>query len=284
MNPIAIVTDSAACIPRALQRELNIHVIPFELVWDGVVYRNGEMLTPTEFYRRFRTARTFPTTSQPPLGAFTSLYARLWRDYAGIVSIHVASEMTGTVRTARLAADQLLSERAAPIVVLDSRTATIAQGFVVIAAGRAAARGASLQEVVDAAERVTPRVDFFATLKTLEHVHRGGRLGEAAILLGNQLKITPILNLKNGKVSVVGVTRAWKPALERIVELTIERAQNLPRVRASVFHADALADAEWLSDQLAARLTFEEFYITEFSTVMGAHTGPDVVGVAFYGE
>jgi DegV family protein with EDD domain len=242
------------------------------------------MLTPTEFYRRFRTAHTYPTTSQPPLGAFTALYTRLLRDCAGIVSIHVASEMTGTVRTARLAAEQMSREPAAPIVVLNSRTATIAQGFVVLAAARAAARGAALQEVVDAAERVARHVDFFATLKTLEHVHRGGRLGEAAILLGNHLKIAPILNLKNGKVSVVGMTRAWKHSLERIVELTIERAQNLVRVRASVFHADALADAEWLRDRLSARIQFVEFYITEFSVVMGAHTGPDVVGVAFYGE
>jgi DegV family protein with EDD domain len=280
MPKIAVVTDSAACIPAALREELDIYQVPFELVWDGVVYRDGETLTSTEFYRRFRESKTYPTTSQPPLGAFAALYARLTQEYDGIVSIHVSADMTGTVNTARLAAEQ---GDGAPIRVLDSRTATMAEGFVVLAAARAAKTGATLDEVVRAAEQVMRKVDFFATLKTLEHIRRGGRLGEAAVLLGSQLHIAPILNLKNGRVSVVGVTRAWKHALEEIVNLAVARVQS-KRVRASVFHADALPDAEWLREQFCARAQCVEFYITEFTPVMGAHTGPDVVGIAFYAD
>jgi DegV family protein with EDD domain len=278
MAKIAVVTDSAACIPEALKQELDIHEVAFELMWDGVIYRNGVGFTPTEFYRRFRQAHTYPTTSQPPLGALATLYTRLSQAYDGIVSIHVSADMTGTVHTARLAVEQV---NRAPIRVLDSRTATIAEGFVVLAAARAAAMGATLEQVVDVAEQVIRKVDFFATLKTLEHVHRGGRLGEAAVLLGSQLKITPILNLKNGRVSIVGLTRSWEHALKQMVELTVERARGA-RVHASAFHADALKDAEWLRDQLCARVQCVEFYITEFTPVMGAHTGPDVVGLAFY--
>ena len=279
MARIAVVTDSAACIPAALKRELCIHELAFELVWDSIIYRNGETIEPTEFYRRFRQARVYPTTSQPPLGAFATLYSRLAREYDGIVSIHVSSDMTGTVHTARLAAEQL---DCIPIRVLDSRTATIAEGFVVLAAARAAATGANLQQVVNAAEQVVGKVDFFATLKTLVHIHRGGRLGEAAILLGSQLKVSPILNLKNGRVSVVGLTRAWDRALGQIVDLTVERVRGKANVHASAFHADALRDAEWLRDELCSRVPCAEFYITEFTPVMGAHTGPDVVGIAFY--
>jgi DegV family protein with EDD domain len=125
-------------------------------------------------------------------------------------------------------------------------------------------------------------VDFFATLKTLEHIRRGGRLGAGAISLGNQLKITPLLNLKNGRVSLVGVTRSWDNALQRIVELAVERVQGKRGVHASVFHGDALSDAEWLRDQFCERVGCVEFYLTAFTPVMGAHTGPDVVGLAFY--
>ncbi len=282
MPRIAVVTDSASCIPLALKESLRIYEIPFELIWDGVVYRDGVDIAPAEFYRRFRVPNhTYPTTSQPRLGAFISLYTELSKQYDGIVSIHVAGEMTGTVRTARLAADQV---NHFPIRVLDSRTATIAEGFVVIAAARAAVQGASLDQVVAEAERVIARVDFFATLKTLEHIHRGGRLGEAAVLLGNQLKIVPILNLKSGRVSVVGVTRAWKYAREKIVELAAERLREKTLVHASVFHADAPDDTQWLQAQLLARVQCSEFYVTEFSPVMGAHTGPDVVGIAFYAD
>lgn len=282
MAKIAVVTDSAACIPTPLKQALGIFEIPFELVWDGVVYRDGVDLLPEEFYHRFRAqSHAHPTTSQPPLGAFVSMYTQLSQEYDGIISIHVAGEMTGTVRTAQLAAEQI---DAMPIRVLDSCTATMAEGFVVLAAARAAITGATFDQVVDAAQRVIDRVDFFATLKTLEHIHRGGRLGEAATLLGSQLKIVPIMNLKNGRVSVVGVTRSWKHALEELIELSVERVKDKTNVRASVFHADAHAEAPWLSEQFQVRVACAEFCVTEFTPVMGAHTGPDVVGIAFYAD
>lgn len=278
MPKIAIVTDSAACVPEALKRGLPIYEVVHRLIWDSVVYRDKD-LAPTEFYRRFHQTRTYPTTSQPSLGELLTLYTQLSQEYDAIISIHVTGDLSGTVRTARLAADQV---NQIPIHVLDSRTATIAEGFVVIAAARAAAAGATVEEVVAEAERVIRKVDFFATLKTLEHVHRGGRLGEAAVLLGSQLKITPILNLKNGRVSIVGLTRSWHHALKQIVDLTMERIKGKRSIHASAFHADALADAEWLRDQLCARVECVEFYITEFTPVMGAHTGPGVVGLVFY--
>lgn len=279
MGKIAVVTDSAACLPPALVQELDIHLVPFELVWDGVAYRDGVDITPTEFYRRFRTAESYPLTSQPALGDFAKLYAQLAAEYDGIVSIHVSAEMTGTIYSAQLAAEQI--DRV-PIRVLDSHTATMAEGFIVLAAARAAQAGASLDEVVAAAEDVARRVDFFATLKTLEHIHRGGRLGEAAVLLGSQLRIVPILNLRRGRVSVVGIARSWGKALKQIVEMTVERLRGKTELHGAVFHADALTDAEWLRDQLLTCCQFDEFYVTEFTPVMGAHTGPDVVGVAFY--
>jgi DegV family protein with EDD domain len=282
MARIAVVTDSAACVPAELQQQLGIFVLPLELVWDGVVYRDDERFDAAAFYNRFRGPHaTHPTTSQPALGAFTSLYGRLCQAYDGIVSIHVANRLSGTLATARLAAEQFA---ATPIRPVDSGTATIAEGFVVLAAARAAASEAALQDVVAEAERVRRRVDFFATLKTLQHVHRGGRLGEAARLLTSQLQISPVLNLREGAVSVVALPRTWKGALRQIASLTIERMRGRRCVHAAAFHADALAEAEWLRDQLLEQVPVAEFYLTEFTPVMGAHTGPDTVGLAFYAD
>jgi DegV family protein with EDD domain len=282
MARIAVVTDSGACVPAELKQQLDIYELPFELTWDGVLYRDDERFDAAAFYGRFRQPhKTHPTTSQPALGAFIGLYSRLSQAFDGIVSIHVAGSLSGTIATAQLAAVQVGGAR---IHIVDSRTATIAQGFVALAAARAAKAGASLEEAVAEAERVKRRVDFFATLKNLEHVHRGGRLGEAARLLTSQLQISPVLNLREGAVSVVCLPRTWKNALRQIVSLTVERVQGKRLVHASTFHADALADAEWLRDQLLARVSVVEFYLTEFTPVMGAHTGPDTVGLAFYAD
>jgi len=277
MARIAVATDSAACLPADLVQEYDIHVVPLELVWDGRSYRDGVDITPTEFYRRLRQATSWPTTSQPALGSFATLYARLGQKAEGIVSIHLAGELSGTLQIARLAAEQASP---VPVQVIDSRTGAIAEGFVVLAAARAAAAGGSLEEVASAAEAAIPRVGLFVTLETLEYLHRGGRIGEAAALLGSRLHLHPILYLSEGRVKVAGVTRSRHNALERILDLMAERVGQRPMC-ASVFHADACQDVAWLEARVRARFDCQQFYVTEFTPVMGVHSGPGTVGAAF---
>lgn len=277
MSKIAVVTDSGACLPAELVQRYHIHVVPFELVWDGRSYRDGIDITPIEFYQRLRKAASLPTTSQPALGDFAALYARLGREAEGIVSIHAASELSATFFTAQLAAEQASS---VPIQIIDSRTGGAAEGFVVLAAARAVAAGGNLEEVVAAAKATIPRVGLFATLETLEYLHRGGRIGEAAALLGSRLHVHPILYLADGRVKVAGVTRSRHKAMERILELMAEHVGKRP-LCISVFHADALEEVEWIEAKVRARFDCQDFYLTEFTPVMGAHTGPGVIGLAF---
>jgi len=274
---IAVVTDSAACVPAHLRREYGIHVVPFELVLNGRSYRDGIDLTAAGFYRLLRGATSWPTTSLPPLSSFASLYARIGEKAEGIVSIHVAHELSSTVHVARLAAEQASP---VPVRVVDSRSGAIAEGFVVLAAARAAMAGSSLEEVVAAAEAAIPRVGLFITLETLEYLHRGGRIGEAAALLGSRLHVHPILELANGRVKVAGVTRSRHKALERMLDLVRERVNRRPAC-VSAFHADASEHLAWLEARLRACLDCREFYATEFTPVMGAHTGPGAIGVAY---
>lgn len=229
MARIAVVTDSAACIPEDLRRQYNIHVVPFELVWNGQSYHDGVDITPTEVYRRLRELReenSWPTTSQPALGTFANLYAELSTQADGIVSIHVPDELSGTLHTARLAAEQA------------------------------------------------------ATVESPEYLRRGGRIGEAAAMLGARLRIHPILYLAEGRVKVAGVTRNRRQALERILNLMEERVGRRPMC-AAVFHADAGDDVVWIEVRVRERFDCQHFYITEFTPVMGVHTGPGVIGLAF---
>jgi DegV family protein with EDD domain len=134
---------------------------------------------------------------------------------------------------------------------------------------------------VAAAKCMMEKVHFYATLDDLKHLHRGGRIGEAATLLGSKLRINPILTLENGGVRVHSVVRTRRTAVEKMLEIVREHAGERP-LHASVFHGDALQEAERISQEIRSRFNCVEFYITEFTPVMGAHTGPGVIGLAFY--
>ena len=121
---------------------------------------------------------------------------------------------------------------------------------------------------------------FFCTLATLEYLRRGGRIGEAAALVGSRLRVCPIVCVSQQRVRVAGVTWSRRRALRRILELTAQRVGSAP-IRASVFHADALEEANWMAQEVQERFRCVEFFISEFTPLMGAHAGPGVVGVAF---
>jgi DegV family protein with EDD domain len=280
VGKVAVVTDSVACIPQELIERYDIHVVPFHVIWDGRVYTDGVDLTPQEFYDLFGQSDSFPTTAQPSLADFVRIYARLSKEAKGIVSIHIPEELTGAVNVARVAAREAAS---VPVRVVDSRMATMAQGFIVLEAARTAAAGGTLDEVVAATEAFIPRVHFFATLDDLKHLHRGGRIGEAATLLGSKLRINPIMSLSHGRVRVLGVVRTRRKAEEKMIEMMQERVGQRP-VHASVFHGDLLEEAQRIGEQIQSLFDCVEFYITEFAPVMGAHTGPGVVGLAFYAD
>jgi DegV family protein with EDD domain len=278
MGKIAVVTDSVACVPPELVERYHIQVVPFHVIWDGQAYRDGVDLSPAEFYRLFGQNKAYPTTSQPSLADFIRVYARLSETAEGIVSIHIPAELTGTVSVAQTAAREAAS---VPVVVIDSGLATIAQGFVVLAAAQAAEAGGNLEEVEAAARSMIPRVHFYATLDDLKHLHRGGRIGEAATLLGSKLRINPILNLEHGRVTVVSVVRTRRTAVEKMIDMMREQTGDRP-LHASVFHGDALSEAERIAGEIQSSFNCVEFYITTFTPVMGAHTGPGVIGLAFY--
>ncbi|MFQ6058978.1 MAG: DegV family protein [Anaerolineae bacterium] len=280
MGKIAIVTDSAACLPTELVQEYGIHIVPFGLIFGEQVFRDGVDITPNQFYHLLAEASDLPTTSQPSVGDFLRVYESLSREVEAIVSIHIPKELSGTLSTAREAA-RLVPQ--VPIRIVDSRTAVTAQGFVVLEAARMAAAGGDLDRVVARAEEMIPRVHLFAVLETLEYLHRGGRVPAVAALLGSALQIRPIFSLRDGRVDVLARVRTKTRAVERMLTMMAEKAEDRP-VHAAVFHADVPEEAEALRDRVASRFNCMELYVTEFTPVMGAHTGPGVLGLALWSE
>ena len=277
MGNVAVVTDSVATIPDSVVRELGIRVVPILLHHEGRTYRDGIDLTASQFYRMLRTSEQLPTSSTASVGDIAEVYTEAARGSDGVVAIHVAARLSAVHKTAVLAAQSV----DAPIRIVDSRTATMAQGFVAVEAARTAAAGADLESVAARAEDMTNRVRFYAFFETLEYLHRGGRIGGAAALFGSALKFKPIIHLVDGEVQPYARPRTRRRATQRLVDIMAEQVGGRP-VHAAIMQADCADDAEELRRRVAEQFNCVELYVTEFTPVMGTHTGPGLLGVAFH--
>jgi len=280
MKKVAVVTDSSANVPEHLVQQLDIRIVPILLAINGQTFRDGENITASNVYQRLRTSRHMPTTSAPSVGDFVRVYAAAAQEASGIVSIHLSPKFSATYKVA-MTASQLVD--GAPIRLINCHTAAMGQGFVVLEAARAAAAGTDLSAVLARAKTVASKVNLLATLDTLEYLHRGGRIGGAAALVGTVLQIKPVLYVADGHVDVYAKPRTRSRAIRIMLERMAEQAAGRP-LHAAILHADVIEEAEALRQQIAAQFDCAELYITELTPVMGAHTGPGVLGVVFYAE
>lgn len=280
MNKVAVVTDSVAMLPEHLAHDLRIGVVPIVLNLGDRSYRDGIDLVTSEFYQLLRTSEKLPTTAAPSVGEFVQVFEEALTKAEAVVAIHVSSQLTSVYRTALLATESFGSGQ---VRVLDSQSATMAQGFVALAAARAARAGVTVEAVISAAEEVRSRVRFFAFLETLEYLRRGGRVGGAAALMGNAIQLKPIINIVDGQVAALARPRTRRKATQTMLDIMASDVAGRP-VHASVLHADSLDDAEDLRRQVDGLFDCLELYVTELTPVMGTHTGPGLLGLAYYVE
>ncbi len=277
-KPVAVITDSTATIPEHLVQEYNITVVPLQVIWGTETYLDGVDITPAEFYRRLRTSKDIPTTSQPSAGAFAEVYRRLHEQGYDILAVLISSKLSGTIASAEQAKEMVPEAR---VEIVDSLQVAMSLGFQVLAAARAVAEGADLMQAKAVAEQARDRAGVLLLVETLEYLHRGGRIGGAARLFGSMLNIKPILEVQNGRVEPVEKVRSRKKALRRLVDLAVDRMGGREPVRVAVLHADAEAEAQRLMDMLKEKVTPVEAYITPVSPVVGVHVGPGTVGITY---
>ena len=274
---VGIVADSAANLPNDVAHELGIVVVPMYLKFGDEVYRDGLDLTPTDFYERLVRDGIVASTSTPSPGDFLEAYERTGvRD---IVCVTVASSMSSSHQQASLAAERFGGH----VEVVDSKTAAMAEGFVAMEAARAAARTAPLPEVVAKARDVSHRTRLYATVDTFEFLRKSGRVTKLQAYAATVLDIKPVFGFKEGEVVPVSRSRTKRKALARIVEDAAREMGERP-VHLAALHAAALGEAKDVAERLSARANIVEEMITEVTPVIGAHTGPGLVGVAFFCE
>lgn len=278
MKKVAIITDSSAYLPQEIIDELDIHVVPLTLHWEDKSYRDGEDIRAEEFYERLADADTIPTTSQTTVGEFDRLFKDLLdRDFA-VLALLISSGISGTVESAIQSKSNFPD---APIEVLDSRLVSMALGFMVMTVARAAKNGASLSDCKALADEVFPKIGVYFTVDTLKYLNKGGRINTAKRLMGSALNIKPIMEIRNGKIELVESVRSRKKAVRRMLELVEQDIAGREPVRISTFHAAAEADNQALMAEAIEQFNPVETVTTFVSPVVGAHTGPGTLSIAY---
>ncbi len=280
MRNVIIITDSSAYLPPFQTDSLPVDVIPLYLIWEGKSYADGIDLQPEDFFRRLADSPEMPRTSQIPLQTFLNVYRRWLEKGYDILSIHISGKVSGTVAAAMQAARELAAEK---IRVFDSLTGAAAMAFQVVEAARAAAQGATLAECERIARKIRDVSHTYFIPGTLEFLHRGGRIGGAAALLGSALKIHPILETRNGVIEACEKVRTMSRAMQRMVELMERKVGSCSRVMAASLYADIPELAETLLHLVKERLgnRIQQTWFSTISPVIGAHIGPGAVGMAF---
>ena len=276
MAGVRVVTDSSCDLPAALAEEQAVAVVPLTIRFGSEELVDRRDLTPAEFWARCARSPVLPETAAPSPGAFEEAFRHAAESGAeGVVCVNISSKLSATIQSAEAAARAVASVVA--VRVVDSRSATVGQGIIVLEAARLAAAGAGVDEVVAGAERAASRARVFGTLDTLENLKKGGRIGGAQALLGSLLSIKPVIEVRDGEVAPGPKQRTRSRALRYVAEKV---AAEPALEHLAVMHG-AAPDLPQFLDLLAPHFPREQILVSDIGPVIGSHTGPRTIGVAY---
>ncbi|MFE9673279.1 DegV family protein [Streptomyces sp. NPDC006259] len=272
---VAIVTDSTAYLPQRTMEHHGITAVPLTVVLGDQAFEEGTEISTRSLALALQKRRSV-TTSRPSPQVFAETYRKVAESGAtGIVSLHLSAELSGTYDAAVLAA----REAPVPVRVVDTGMIAMALGFCALSAAETAEAGGTVDEAVAAAEKRAADTSAFFYVDTLDYLRRGGRIGAAQALLGSALAVKPLLQLDGGRIEPLEKVRTASKAIARIEELAADRAGSA-RVDIAVHHLAAPDRASALADRLRARVPgLVELHVSEVGAVIGAHTGPGLLGV-----
>jgi DegV family protein with EDD domain len=277
----AIVLDSTADFPDAQERFPSWRVVPLYVSFGVVSYRDGVDLTAQQFYARLRTSSELPTTSQPTPADFLASYEEL-AAYERILSIHIASSLSGTFQSAGAAAAQLGDGR---VRTIDSESASVGTSMLALAIGRRLERGTTDEEVDVLVERYRREHGLLFTVDTLEFLARGGRIGRARAFAGQLMNVKPVLSIRRGEVVPVKRVRGNRKAFQEFVDALDSQTRDEPGLRIGIAHAEAperMAELEKMVRDRRPRAAID--METTLGAVIGAHAGPGTVGFFWFAD
>ena len=280
-----IVTDSGTDMnlsPKQLA-ELNINIVPLTVTLDGQSYREGIDIQPEEFYNLLAGTDSLPTTSQPSAGAFAETYRQLAATDPDILSVHMSSGLSGTYNSARTAAE-LVPE--ANIVHVDTKTLSAGAGWQVEAAARALRAGWAIEPVLNLMKRISDATESAYTLQDLKYLIHGGRISHMKGLIASMLNLKPLIGVEKvgGTYIQLGQTRSFKAAVKKLADQITHYHAPGSALRTQVLHAFNPEGASTLRELIDQKFDCTWLPSRPMSLVLGAHTGPSMIGVGFAPE
>ena len=272
---VRIVTDSTSDMPPQLAQQLGVAVVPLSVIFGEDVYKENTQITPDLFYDKLQKAKDLPSTSAPSVGDFLETYREVLKETDEIISIHLSSKLSATYNNACQAA-AVLADEGARIDVIDSQSVSVGMTFLAAAASKAAAAGASPDEVRKLVDGMIPRLHIYVLLDTLEFVRRGGRIGRARAFIGTMLRVKPILSIREGEVHPEERVRTRAHALDRLFQLSTA----FPNIESiGVAYSTNAIEAEEMQKRLQDALGGKDVSMARLGPVIGVHAGPGVLGV-----
>jgi DegV family protein with EDD domain len=277
---VRVVTDSASALPQEFAQRLNIDVVSLTIRFGDEEYTDRVDLTPEAFWAKCKSSKTLPETSAPSAGAFQTAYERAKADgYDGVLVLTLSSMLSASNQAAALAAETVKGE--IEVRVLDTLSVSMGQGLIVIEVAELAATGAGFDELVARAKAVMANSGVVATIDTLEHLIKGGRIGGAKALLGQVLSIKPLVELKGGVVAEAGRQRTRAKALAAVANVAKSHA---PLKRLALIQGDcSAADISALQTLIKDVAVEYPLIVTDIGPVVGTHGGPGIIGLTWIG-
>ncbi|ENQ3105958.1 DegV family protein [Bacillus cereus] len=276
---IAIVTDSTAYIPKHVREELQIHMIPLNVILGNESYQEEMEITAEDFYEKVREQGELAKTSQPAIGEFIKLFEELGKEYDAVISIHLSSGISGTYQTATTAGQMV---EGVDVYTYDSEISCEVQGFYVRAGAKMASEGKSPEEILARFDEMKKTMDAYFVVDDLHHLQRGGRLNSAQAFIGSLLQVKPVLYFRDKIIIPFEKIRTRKKALKRIVEIFDEQASKGIPMEAVVVHANREEEAKELERELKELYPHVEFRISYFGPVIGTHLGEGSLALGWY--
>jgi DegV family protein with EDD domain len=276
MPGIRVVTDSACDLTDELAAANGIVVVPLTIRFGAEELSDRRDLSPAEFWRRCQASPTLPETAAPAPGAFAAAFTDAAdRGATGVLCLTISSGVSATYQSALAGAEAIAGR--VPVKVIDTRSLTMGQGLMCLAAAEAAARGASLDELGTLVGGLIGRTRILGVVDTLDHLQRGGRIGGAAALVGSLLSIKPVIQVVDGVVEQESKQRTRSRSLDYLAG-KVRADAPLDRIAVSNGAAD---DIDAVLSRLAGLEVAHELLVVDLGPVVGTHAGPGTIGVSY---
>ncbi|ERJ11669.1 DegV family protein [Haloplasma contractile] len=278
---IKILTDSACDLPKQLCEQYEIDVMPLLVYVDEQEFRDTVDITPNKLYNAMREG-AITKTAQVTYGTFEEKFKQLENSSDDYIYIGISSQLSGTYQTAKMVADHLQEDgHKINLTIIDSKCASLGLGLVVLNAAKMAQAGKSKESILSQIDHYCNHMEHLVSVDTLEYLQRGGRVSRTSAIVGNMLKIKPILHMEDGKLVALDKVRGRKRLYRKLLKMIEERGTKLDQQVVGINHADNLEAVMEIKDIISEKFGVTQFVINDAGSAVGAHTGPGLLALYF---